>query len=204
MKIVVIADEALQQQFVPVQTDGHEITWQATVPGAGEADCCIDLLYEPHSERQQLLEQTAAPLIIVNDVAGEPASPGWVRINGWPSLIKGALMEASGPGNVQEQTAMVLSLFGKQVVWLPPGSSFVTPRVISMIINEAYLALEEEVSTRKEINTAMKLGTNYPYGPFEWAEQIGLARIVRLLQALAASQPRYTPAPLLLKDAGLQ
>ena len=42
-----------------------------------------------------------------------------------------------------------------------------------MIINEAFLALQEGVSTKEEINTAMKLGTNYPLGPFEWVEKIG-------------------------------
>ncbi len=47
---------------------------------------------------------------------------------------------------------------------------------MAMIINEAWHALAEEVSTKNEIDTAMKLGTNYPYGPFEWAEKIGLGR----------------------------
>jgi 3-hydroxybutyryl-CoA dehydrogenase len=72
-----------------------------------------------------------------------------------------------------------------------------------MIINEAYLALGEQVSSREDINTAMKLGTNYPFGPFEWAERIGPARVARLLTKLSESQPRYAPAPLLLKEAGL-
>ena len=42
----------------------------------------------------------------------------------------------------------------------------------------AYLALEEHVSTKEEINTAMKLGTNYPFGPFEWANAIGANNIL--------------------------
>ena len=40
-----------------------------------------------------------------------------------------------------------------------------------------FLQLGENVSTRDEIDTAMKLGTNYPFGPFEWAEKIGLKNI---------------------------
>ena len=39
----------------------------------------------------------------------------------------------------------------------------VTPRVICMIINEAYFTLEEGTATREDIDLAMKLGTNYPY-----------------------------------------
>jgi 3-hydroxybutyryl-CoA dehydrogenase len=56
--------------------------------------------------------------------------------------------------------------------------------VISTIINEALIALMEGVSTREEIDTAMKLGTNYPYGPFEWAEKIGMERVDSLLAQL--------------------
>ena len=70
----------------------------------------------------------------------------------------------------------------------------ITPRVIAMIINEAYFTLQAGVSTKEEIDTAMKLGTNYPYGPFEWADKIGLNRIKTLLQTLSKTDTRYLPA----------
>jgi 3-hydroxybutyryl-CoA dehydrogenase len=57
------------------------------------------------------------------------------------------------------------------------------------------------VSTKKETDIAMKLGTNYPYGPFEWAEKIGLKNIAALLTALCKEENRYQPSPLLLKEA---
>ena len=56
-----------------------------------------------------------------------------------------------------------------------PG--FITARVIAMIINEAFFALQENVSSKEEIDTAMRLGTNYPYGPFEWTKLIGIDKI---------------------------
>jgi 3-hydroxybutyryl-CoA dehydrogenase len=68
-----------------------------------------------------------------------------------------------------------------------------------MIINEAYLALGEGVSTPEEIDTAMKLGTNYPFGPIEWGSHIGLQNVVTLLHKLSVVQPRYTPADLLVQ-----
>jgi 3-hydroxybutyryl-CoA dehydrogenase len=74
---------------------------------------------------------------------------------------------------------------------------FVTPRVISMIINEACLALQEGVSTKEEIDTAMKLGTNYPFGPFEWMDRIGQDKIYALLLKLSRHQSRYLPAAYL-------
>jgi 3-hydroxybutyryl-CoA dehydrogenase len=60
----------------------------------------------------------------------------------------------------------------------------VTPRIIFMIINEACYTLQEGTASIKDIDTAMKLGTNYPYGPFEWADKIGIKNIYELLEAL--------------------
>jgi 3-hydroxybutyryl-CoA dehydrogenase len=79
-----------------------------------------------------------------------------------------------------------------------PG--FIAARVIAMIINEAYLALEEHVSTKEEINTAMKLGTNYPFGPFEWAVAIGTSNILNLLERLNRESNRYKPAAALVNE----
>ena len=73
-----------------------------------------------------------------------------------------------------------------------------------MIINEAYFTLEENVSTKEEIDIAMKLGTNYPYGPFEWSKKIGLKNIADLLKELFITEKRYQPAALLLKEASEQ
>ena len=69
-----------------------------------------------------------------------------------------------------------------------------------MIINEAFLTVEDQVSTKAEIDTAMKLGTNYPYGPFEWAELIGKNNILALLQKLYTTGTRYRPALLLINE----
>ena len=47
----------------------------------------------------------------------------------------------------------------------------------------------------------MKLGTNYPYGPFEWSKKIGVQNIASLLTGLSQTEKRYQPADLLLKEA---
>ena len=49
---------------------------------------------------------------------------------------------------------------------------------------------------------AEKLGTSYPFGPFEWGDRIGLRHIYTLLDTLGQKQNRYLPAPL-LKEAAL-
>jgi len=50
----------------------------------------------------------------------------------------------------------------------------------------------------------MKLGTNYPYGPFEWASLIGLNKIAKLLEILNLTEKRYAIAPALLLELAKQ
>jgi 3-hydroxybutyryl-CoA dehydrogenase len=79
-------------------------------------------------------------------------------------------------------------------------SEEVSLRVISCIVNEAFLALSEGVATAEDIDRAMKLGANYPKGPFEWVEEIGARSIVETLDSLrAAYGDAYLAAPA-LKD----
>jgi 3-hydroxybutyryl-CoA dehydrogenase len=75
-------------------------------------------------------------------------------------------------------------------------SGDVALRVISCIVNEAFLALSEGVATAADIDRAMKLGANYPKGPFEWADEIGPDRILHTLDSLRATHgDAYLAAP---------
>ena len=75
-------------------------------------------------------------------------------------------------------------------------------RVVSCIVNEAFLALSEGVATAEDIDRAMKLGANYPKGPFEWSEEIGAGEIVRRLDGLRETHgDSYLAAPLLRERA---
>lgn len=64
------------------------------------------------------------------------------------------------------------------------GLTFHYPRTIAMIINEAYFALGDKLATATDIDLAMKNGVNYPLGPIEWGEKIGLHNIAQLLEEL--------------------
>jgi 3-hydroxybutyryl-CoA dehydrogenase len=86
------------------------------------------------------------------------------------------------------------------------GEEQIGARVLAMIVNEAASAVEEGVATPEAIDTAMRLGTNYPSGPLEWGERIGLGHVVHTLDALHDAVPdgRYRVIPLLrqLAEAG--
>ena len=70
-----------------------------------------------------------------------------------------------------------------------------------MIINEAAFALTEGTAAAEAIDQAMKKGTNYPFGPLEWAEKIGLDDVYAVLSGLYRQfgEERYRPAPLIRK-----
>lgn len=114
------------------------------------------------------------------------------RINGWPGFLNRPLWEVVT--HDAKELSILSSLFNRKIVFLKDVPGFVAARTVSMIINEAYYALREGVSTRKEIDMAMKLGTNYPFGPFEWAERIGLQNIYDLLTRLARTNSLYQPS----------
>jgi 3-hydroxybutyryl-CoA dehydrogenase len=129
------------------------------------------------------------------------APPNVVRINGWNSFIKRPTWEVAG--QITEEVRQVLFSLGKQEVIVLDQPGFVAARIISMIINEAYFALGDNISTKEEIDIAMRSGTNYPYGPFEWALLIGRDKVFTLLNKLSAAEIRYQPAPLLGKELNL-
>lgn len=205
MKIVVITDDALKDELMSGNlADNITVTYSNEPVAAENADCCIDLLFEPAEKRINQLLSSNASLIIVNSVLTTlPSLPSrFVRINGWPTFLKRTIVEASAATEeIKNKTEEVFACFGKKTEWVPDISGFVTARVVSTIINEAYFALEENVSSKEEIDTAMKLGTNYPYGPFEWSAVIGLKKIDALLTLLSTDNSRYMPAARLKKEA---
>lgn len=71
-----------------------------------------------------------------------------------------------------------------------------------MIINEAYYTVQEGTASRLDIDQAMKLGTNYPYGPFEWCQRIGIKHVYELLEAVYEDthDERYKICSLLKRE----
>lgn len=119
-------------------------------------------------------------------------------LNAWPGFIARPMWEII-PGN-QSIIKILETKLGKKCLQANNELELISCRVVAMIINEAFYALGEGVSTKNEIDIAMKLGTNYPYGPFEWAEKIGVKRILSFLNKLAATDNRYIPAPALTEE----
>ena len=108
------------------------------------------------------------------------------RMNGWNGFLAKPDWEIAG--TINESLKDFFSAIKKTFTIVPDVPGMIAPRIISMIINEAYFALDENLSTKEEIDTAIKLGVNYPYGPFEWCDKIGIKNIYFLLKKLSVER----------------
>lgn len=89
---------------------------------------------------------------------------------------------------------------GKETVVVNEFPGFVTSRISAMVGNEAFYMLQEGVGTPEEIDKAIKLGLNYPMGPFELGDLVGLdTRLNNLNYLHQTLGEKYRPCQLLVK-----
>jgi 3-hydroxybutyryl-CoA dehydrogenase len=87
---------------------------------------------------------------------------------------------------------------GKETVIINEFPGFVTSRISALVGNEAFFMLQEGLGTPEDIDKAIKLGLNYPMGPFELGDLVGLdTRLNNLKYLHEKLGDKYRPAPLL-------
>ena len=89
----------------------------------------------------------------------------------------------------------------------PADADAIAARIEAALVNEAGWLLAEGGTTRAGIDTATKLGLNFPRGPFEILAARGAEAVRATLAGCAAEAParlagRYDPAPVLAEPAG--
>jgi len=92
-----------------------------------------------------------------------------------------------------------LAIFGFQPQFIADAPGLVVARTIAMLINEAADAVQQGVCTVDDANSAMKLGVNYPAGPFEWLANWDTNAVIELLDRLDSCYrgERYRVSPWL-------
>ena len=173
---------------------------------------------DPEQKQKNLMEldkvvSEKIPIITSSVTVTLAEQAGWVKhparligLGAFPTFLEGSLVELCTAEGTAEKAAQAVADFfrsvGKETSMVADTTGLVLPRIVCMLVNEAYFAMMEGVAHAREIDTAMKLGTNYPRGPVEWAERIGLYHVHAVLSALHASfgEDRYRVAPLLLRS----
>ncbi|MFJ5138320.1 3-hydroxyacyl-CoA dehydrogenase [Streptomyces sp. NPDC088707] len=102
-------------------------------------------------------------------------------------------------GTSEETLAEAVGLFqalGKRVSVIGDVPGMIVGRTVAMLADLAADAVDRGVATAEDVDTAMRLGVNYPAGPLEWAGNVGHARVRDLLDAMHDRYPtgRYAPS----------
>ncbi|WP_108669932.1 3-hydroxyacyl-CoA dehydrogenase [Peribacillus acanthi] len=97
-----------------------------------------------------------------------------------------------------EAVKELAGMMKKETVVVNEFPGFVTSRISALVGNEAFYMLQEGLGTPEEIDKAIRLGLNYPMGPFELGDLVGLdTRLNNLNYLHAKLGEKYRPAPLL-------
>ena len=99
----------------------------------------------------------------------------------------------------------LLAADGTPVTVIRDSPGFIAQRIIAMIVNVSCNIAQQRISAPGDIDTAVKLGLNYPKGPLELGDEVGPKRVLQILRGLSQcyGDPRYRPSPWLVRRANL-
>lgn len=216
MNILVIGNEANRveitqkfgnqhvYQFVERLTESSPIQWAEVVFDFISAGMPDTLIVYDHISTPVFLDTTFTSLTSIVKAAGLKRTV--FGFCGLPTFVNRELLEVC-INNKSDEFALneVCTKLNTKYSLVTDQVGFVTPRIICMIINEAYFTIEEGTASRADIDLAMKLGTNYPFGPFEWATKIGVQNVVMTLDAVhqASGDERYMICSFLRQESSI-
>ncbi len=139
----------------------------------------------------ELAAQTNEPNIVLFDYA----------INYETCELVGIAFAEQANQQARLDAVKFFQLLGKEVCVLKDVPGLQVLRTISMLANEAFDAVNQGICDIEGVDTAMQAGVAYPKGPIAWAHEIGLSRIVSILNNIQSSygEERYRVSPLLAR-----
>ena len=160
--------------------------------------------FSQHSQPNAILASNTSSISITK-IASATNKPGQVIgmhfMNPVPVMKLVEIIRGySTSDKVTEEIVRVSKSLGKIPVIVNDYPGFVANRVLIPMINEAIIALWEDVAGVEEIDSVMKLGMAHPMGPLQLADFIGLDVVLAILRVLqdGYGQPKYAPCPLLV------
>ena len=187
---------------------------------AGDAHVAIEVQNESAEAKRALLEGLANVLpndaLILSSALATSATEAAACLSNPARLVGFALLppleergkvELAAALQTSEQWLEEAKKFWRGLEQTPvvvgDGPGLVRARIVCCLINEAASAVLEGVASAKDIDLAMRLGTNYPQGPLAWADLIGIDTVLGVMNGLFREwgEDRYRPSPLLRRMA---
>ncbi|MGC9976333.1 MAG: 3-hydroxyacyl-CoA dehydrogenase NAD-binding domain-containing protein [Syntrophales bacterium] len=89
---------------------------------------------------------------------------------------------------------------GKEVIVVKEAPAFAVNRILCVMLNEAFFALDEGIASAEEIDKGMMLGCNHPIGPLALSDLVGNETLLHVMEDMHRELgDKYRPAPLLVK-----
>lgn len=217
MNILVIGEQVNFEEVKSKFGDGYGYTFESDHREAERfvlsSDLVFDFILDEEPFQVEIYSDKANASVFINtskislaelsNLAGHQTKASLFGFNGIPTFLSRSIMEISvlNPTDVPLVSQLCRKL-GTEFLIVDDRVGLITPRIVCMIINEAYYTFQEGTASREDIDLAMKLGTNYPYGPFEWCKRIGVKHVYELLEAVYEDthDERYKICSLLKKE----
>ncbi|QBP41115.1 3-hydroxyacyl-CoA dehydrogenase [Paenisporosarcina antarctica] len=194
----------------------QNLSYESDLPkAAGYADLIIEAVPEKMAIKKQVMETieehassecyfaTNTSTMSPTEIASFGKRPDkTIAMHFFNPVHKMPLVEIVRGLETSDETAQrireVAEKMGKETVVINEFPGFVTSRISALVGNEAFYMLQEGLGTPEEIDKAIKLGLNYPMGPFELVDLVGLdTRLSNLKYLHEKLGEKYRPAPLL-------
>lgn len=196
----------------------NRIKWDLSIDKINEYDLIIEAVDEDFKLKQQIFTEldslakkdaifvsntSTLSLTKLAELTSRPEKIiGMHFLNPVPKIPLVELVKCLYTSN---ETVEIVKAFaariGKTPVEVYEYPGFVTTRAIVPLLNEAMYILLEGVATAKDIDTAMRLGYNFQYGPLEMADMMGLDEVLAWMETLwkTLGEARYRACPILRK-----
>ena len=214
MNVLLIGDENRVEEIRRKFAENNSIHFERGIASEDEDyadyDMIFDLNFDDDPENIQYYANLKGKPVFVSAVKTAMAEAAYfidqpvkcllIGMNALPTFIEREKWELSLLHSPQKDDATKwLEKLEVEGQFVQDRVGLVTPRILFMIMNEACYTVQEGTATMDDIDQAMKLGTNYPMGPFEWADKIGVADVFETLAAIYedTKDERYKICPLL-------
>ncbi|MFD9031804.1 3-hydroxyacyl-CoA dehydrogenase [Streptomyces sp. NPDC059567] len=201
-------------------------------PAEPPASVTVQGDFEHMRDLVERIQEAAIPVDFGDD--GAPGYPGWIELPSGTRLFLAdgtsaddAAMPvihvdlalnfytceriALAPSATVDDDALqeAIGLFqaaGKAVSVIRDIPGMIVARTVAMLADFAFDAAARSVADGDDIDTAMRLGVNYPRGPLAWGEELGAGWVLEMLSNLHEEYPtgRYAPSQALLRRAAAE